>query len=469
MHPPCGHPVRAVEADETKKPTSISFLRFFSIPIPTGIQLHNDFLRRFSAPALESLDGDEDDVLDVGRNSLLERFDLPALRYVGNDLDIYENPSLASIEMKALAKVKSEVDIFYNQMLAKISLPALVEVGEIEIYDNPNLQVLSMPVLTTVHGEFYVGHYDLEGMQGDQIESLVFPKLATIKSDLEIYGNHECCSRYKLISFPELTSVGDVDISDIVTAPGVYTAIEMPKLATVLEHFEIYDNGQVNRVSFPKLSAVGKDFWIGFYHAAGEEIESLEFPELQRIGNDMRILGLPKLKKFAFPKLAQIGGVLEIRKLVNEAIPPTPLAVSFPKLTVVGTHLLVGDSGRVARLDAPLLQWVGRDLYAGDLQANLRNTSEPGFAWAESKDEPIYKRIPATPTVGQYVNRTAPIFFCRRVLEWGARASEDRPCVPTRAHARYSAGNQTHKTTNPAPSSCTRALQRQTRMLERRV
>ncbi len=64
-----------------------------------------------------------------GESPKIERFDLPALEYVGGALRVVGNEGLARVSMPALGRVGDELLIDQNDSLVELSLPSLARVG----------------------------------------------------------------------------------------------------------------------------------------------------------------------------------------------------------------------------------------------------------------------------------------------------------------------------------------------------
>ncbi|KAL2867879.1 GPI-anchored protein Ecm33 [Aspergillus lucknowensis] len=151
---------------------------------------------------LTSLDGIS--LNSVGRfiitdNTALETVDVNNLKnatnlinFAGNykDLEI-SLPNLASgtnltirnvstVSVPSLEKLEGQLG-FWGNTFSSLSAPNLTEAGDLVFEDNARLSNISLPALETVNGGFLI-------TRNDELNSIVFPKLATVTGAIDFSG-----------------------------------------------------------------------------------------------------------------------------------------------------------------------------------------------------------------------------------------------------------------------------------------
>lgn len=184
----------------------------------------------------------------IANNTVLQTINLSSLLSCEGDFVITNCPSLTSLDVSSLESLIGAPTRGYNFEIENIGLtnlnfPKLKKmIGIIGIRINPSLTSISFPILTNQNTFLHIeilGNNNLTNISlpvlnrcsylylgtNQKVATFSLPQLTTIETGLNVYLNNLLSS----ISFPLLTNVGDMDISNC----NALTSISFPALTGI--------------------------------------------------------------------------------------------------------------------------------------------------------------------------------------------------------------------------------------------
>jgi hypothetical protein len=156
----------------------------------------------------------------------------------------------------------------------------------------------------------------------------------------------------KTLSFPVLRTVRlNIDLNQATAVSSLY----FPELLTVDRGLQIVYSDSLKSVAFPKLEQIFEVLVVQGGYFGMNAIETLEFPALKRVGGDIYLTGLPKLKVLDFPELIFAGAISMSNMNSLERL-------AVDRLETVGGALDISYSDRISELTFPALKTVSGNM-----------------------------------------------------------------------------------------------------------
>jgi hypothetical protein len=344
--------------------------------------------------------------LELDYNSNLTTANFPALKWVGEDLEVYDCAELASVSVPMLVEVGDDLELGDNSKLTAAHFPALRRVGDdLEIYDCAELASIALPllaeidddlhlednlvlaevlapVLVKIGDDFYYAHNGQGVPAGSTPAKLDFGLLAWVESGFHMHDNFNLGE----VSFPAFETIGDCDGIEVYHNPNM-TAFAAPAMVRMECAIEIYDNDKLMAVRFDALTVLEHDTFevrgnpalvelvlplLGsvpsFEVHDNENLVRVILPLLVNVTSDFEVYNNPALLKLEIPTLAAVESDFEVYG--NSDL----RSVELPTLVSVGDAFWVYDVPMANVLAAPVLArtgdvWIG--LYANPAAADV--------------------------------------------------------------------------------------------------
>ncbi|WP_408888983.1 hypothetical protein ACJ2CR_32595 [Myxococcus faecalis] len=255
----------------------------------------------------------------------LEQLVLPRLAEISGGLIVSENATLTRLELDALRFVGNEVQIFVNLELTVLRFGAATQPqpvwleNNLSVWNNPRLESLDGLRSVRVRQDLFLAY-------NDSAQSLVSWDLTDLGGTLSV-ADHKSLSR---LPFQNLRTVGG---SLAIHNNPVLTTMSFPDLLEVGQSIDIGNNASLSRLSgLSSLRAVHDVFMV----SNNESLHSIDaMPGLNHVGSLM-LMNSPRLEAFDFTNLQSIRG-----QLVVAYCPKLSSLGAFPRLeSVAGLELL---------------------------------------------------------------------------------------------------------------------------------
>ncbi|KAG0245478.1 hypothetical protein BGW41_000105 [Actinomortierella wolfii] len=268
---------------------------------------------------------------------------LPKWTSLTGTLNVTSNRYLNAIELSGLRSMTGIISIFNNTILSSISVPNLASLNSLEVIAAPNLRHLALPKVESVNtlkiedtGVDNSGPVpwtnitkaEVIGVSNNKfLRSIVMPQLTSVNKFLMVAANGlmEGHGEGSTLLVSNLTTCADCTFRHL-------TELDISSLTKVSSALAI-DETNLTAVNAPKLKSVGQTMSIVACH----RLTNASFPELTAIGGALQIANNTNLVNVdGFGKLAEIGGVLDVRGAIAN--------MSFPLMRSIQGGLTVMSS-----------------------------------------------------------------------------------------------------------------------------
>ncbi len=318
--------------------------------------------------------------------SLTDVAGLNGIEEIGIDLTIANTPGLATINLPVLAIVGDDVKVLDNLNLIQTAFPGLESIGNnIDLERNTNLETASFAVLHTIAD-------DLDVVDNPALRLLSLPSLVTIGDDMEVWENGTGGTPL-VLDFSSLERVeDDIDMAESGAADGNdgLESLSFPALTFVGD--DLFLRGQPNLTSFtaPMLATIQEDL-----HISDNPMLTTLGPlgALVTVGETLVIENNDGLTSVSFPKLALLGagvGVSTTYGLLRIENNPFLTTLDFTLLTTVNRGITISNNDALTSLDA--LGGITSPLWTVFVSGNASLTSVSGLSGIGTTS--------ATPAVG---------------------------------------------------------------------
>lgn len=306
-------------------------------------------------------------------NSALSTVQLGSLQNIGGGLSVSGNSVLATLQLPVLHDMGGGIFTDGNLALSGISAPMLVYVdGFLDIGDEPDLQTLDFPLLQRVGDYFSV-------YANGSLTQLTLPAFQYVGSYLMVGSNNAL----QAISLPGLVSTGStLEIDDNGSLTNVTLASS--SALTVNGDLYIHDNDVTNlwTVTVPGLMSVTGEVWLGYNYglsavsmatsvtahvdgnftiASNSDVQTLDFPKLQRVGGTLELSGMDDPQSMDFSGLTDV--VMDLYLSNNGA--PGSFDIDLTNLQHVDGSIGIDTNQGLAALSLPNLEHVGGSVDVG--------------------------------------------------------------------------------------------------------
>ncbi|MBE3043658.1 hypothetical protein IMZ48_14025 [Candidatus Bathyarchaeota archaeon] len=239
--------------------------------------------------------------------------DLSGIEEIEGDLVIKENKNIQSLSSSSLAKIGGKFQLDQLEALTAINFNSLEEVKEIEWISLTALETVQFGTegVTRIN-KVRISDSSLSSLDGLSMESVGTFKidnnkqllkwktlLTEIKDELIVADNSEDLE----VSFPELTSAGDIDVRGV-------KGLDMPLLEKISGSFLLTDNNVMEAFIAPNLTQTGES--VSLRNNGG--LSNVSFPLLTRTGGGLTVHNNQNLLEIdGFPKLEKVAGSVTMR------------------------------------------------------------------------------------------------------------------------------------------------------------
>jgi hypothetical protein len=298
--------------------------------------------------ALETVAGD----LDL-RNTVAPMVGAPKLTSIGGTLRLYDHEELTTLSgFAALGSVAGSIQIHECPSLGSATLPALATAGSVQFWNDAALASLSLPELTSTK-RLSLGNLP-------KLASLAAPKLASLAEEgLYLAGLDALTS---LAGLAAITSIGGgVNINNNALLEGVafpllttlsvggsaFQVLSNPSLTTV-------DLGTVTSYAFGQTVVTGNPVHTFKLGGLGALVSDLSYSAYSLVNgsNQLVVSSTVPLKTVELPHLASLGGSLSVYGSVMTSL-------ALPSLASVTGDVSIQQNGALAKLEVPVLAYVG--------------------------------------------------------------------------------------------------------------
>ena len=280
----------------------------------------NPKLRSLAAPRLPSLRGD----LRLADLPALRKLDLGKLRKVSS-LDL-RTVGLRNLQgLAGLEVVDKRINIFASPGLRHAVLPSLRSVGEsVYVHSNRKLVTSRFPVLQTVAKEVRISNNPMQTHLGA-------PKLRSVPATLTVQHLPKLSAltlpALREVGFASFIAIGVTDFKHVglkrVTVANIYDNARLidgglPRLERVVSRLRYSRNAKLQRVSLPKLRAVGQKARSGsLTFDRSDALEHVGLPQLRVVHGSLGAELNPRMRTFDAERLtkAKALSVQDVPKL----------------------------------------------------------------------------------------------------------------------------------------------------------
>jgi len=294
---------------------------------------------------------------------------LDSLRVIGGNLTIIGANELRRLSGSALSNLEfvgGHIRIENNAELIDVNLPSLISARSLQIRNNPKLPgVVGFPSLVSLDDGLVIAY------NNTLLEVDGFEALAVIDGDVDDqFGEGAPPPAFSISQNPVLSELKGFGVLESIRGAvelveGALTSITFPGLRTLGNALAIFDQPQLEEMSFPVLTEVRGDVVVELAPA----VTSLGLDALTDAGG-IQVGGTLSLSSIDLPELRQVGRP----PLIDEGQPfyasdSIALFVSFS-----------GPSNEaLTQLSAPLLQAVQGDVYV-EAQPMLQSIDLPALS-----------------------------------------------------------------------------------------
>ncbi len=225
---------------------------------------------------------------------------LNGLESVGS-LEVVKAPVLTDVVLRGLVTVNNRITIS-GEYIETVRFPVLTSLKAGIEWDAPRLVSLVFDALEKIGNSL-----QLDGTGSELLETLSFPKLTTLESDLSVTG----FSALIALDLSSLRQVNNFTISDL---PAIVN-LTFPALEEVTGQLSCKLCEKLTSLAFPALERVGSLTFTGNTQRTNcIALTSLEFPVLKRITTSATLTTYYYniLQEWSFPLLEEVNGNFQV-------------------------------------------------------------------------------------------------------------------------------------------------------------
>ncbi|KAG0263789.1 hypothetical protein DFQ27_001614 [Actinomortierella ambigua] len=260
-------------------------------------------------------------------------------------LKVASNRHLEVLSLEGLKSSTGTITLFNNTILSSVKMPNVTSLNVLEIITAPNLRKLSLPQIESV-GTLKAedtgfdnsgpvpwtdlrkaGHLGLSNNKA--LKSIEIPHLGSVSSHLVVSANGlmEGGGEGSALLASNLSTCSNCTFRHL-------TELDLSNLVSVGSALALAETN-LKSVKMAKLKSVGQTLSI----ASNNQLANVTFPELGTIGGALQVANNSILTQIdGFPKLTEIGGVLDIRGAITNATWPAIKSVQGGLTVMSSTH-----------------------------------------------------------------------------------------------------------------------------------